>query len=381
VETKRLKPVIPDIDTAWLTAQLWTLLHIPSGSRRERALWRVCAALLTEMGLNVREDSARRRFAGQVGNLVATLPGTNRAPAVLLTAHLDTIRADGGEPWLDADGWVRNRRSGAMGADGKAGVAAILGAVRWLARADVPRPTVQVLLTVGEELGMLGARYLDRHLLFARYGLCLDGDTPPHVLFDTGPAAIRWRIRCTAHPSVRSRLERVLRRAMLVDSFETDSPSVNNGCGPGWLRIVRWEPLADGSLVVSGYACSFAPPYVIAGRVCRLARQAAGQAGASVRVSWDVVYPLLDCRNLVEPRVWTSQAVLRVGRSPEFRPATGGCDAHWLTFRGIPTVVAGTGVVNAHSEHERFRLEDVWTAAKVAALFCQAAAGACADAR
>ena len=77
---------------------------------------------------------------GQVENLIGILPGRDRtAPALALMAHYDSVTGSPGA------------------ADDAAGVASALEAVRAIKARGIPARDVIVLLTDGEEAGMLGA--------------------------------------------------------------------------------------------------------------------------------------------------------------------------------------------------------------------------------
>ena len=107
-----------------------------------------------------------------IHNVVARVRGTGSAPALALVAHYDTV-------------------PGSPGAgDDAAGVAAILEATRALrAGAPLARDLI-VLLSDGEELGLLGARaFVARHRWAADVGLVLNvearGTGGPVILFET----------------------------------------------------------------------------------------------------------------------------------------------------------------------------------------------------
>jgi hypothetical protein len=91
-----------------------------------------------------------------VENVVATLPGTDPTGRVLLAAHYDTTFGSPGA------------------ADDKAAVAAVLETVRALVSGEAPRNDVVVLLTDGEEPGMLGAALLSVDPLMSAVAAGLD---------------------------------------------------------------------------------------------------------------------------------------------------------------------------------------------------------------
>lgn len=134
---------------------------------------------LTALGLDVevQEGVGVRTFdadtvAGRVENVVATLPGRDSTGRVFLAAHYDTT-------------------FGAPGAsDDKAAVAAILETARALRSGERLRNDVVLLLTDGEEPGLLGAEsFVEQHPYGAEGGVVLNweatGNSGPSVLFET----------------------------------------------------------------------------------------------------------------------------------------------------------------------------------------------------
>lgn len=146
------------------------------------------AALTTEDG---------RARAALVDNVVATLPGTDPTGAVVLMAHYDSVTAGPGA------------------ADDMSGVATILETVRALRAGPPLRNDVTVVLTDGEEAGLLGARAWVREQL------------PPGV----PTIVLNWEARGVEGPSL---------------LFET-SPG-NAGLVEAWADAVP-HPRGDSSLV------------------------------------------------------------------------------------------------------------------------------------
>lgn len=139
------------------------------------------------MGLRTFADTT---VAGRVDNVVATLPGRDPTGQVVLVAHYDTTFGTPGA------------------ADDKAAVAAMLEAARALTSGPLLRNDVVMVLTDGEEPGLLGASSLiARGRLDPRDSVVLNweatGNTGPSVLFETsqGNAALIGAFAASApHP-------------------------------------------------------------------------------------------------------------------------------------------------------------------------------------
>lgn len=141
-------------------------------------------ARMAMLGLNPRVERGlgvyRGRYAGgdviagRVENLVGVLPGRDlSAPAVLLMAHYDSVPLSPGA------------------ADDMTGVASVLETVRALKAGGPLRRDVIVLLTDGEEAGLLGAELFFReNRLAAHAGAAINaearGDAGRVAMFQTG---------------------------------------------------------------------------------------------------------------------------------------------------------------------------------------------------
>jgi tripeptide aminopeptidase len=153
-----------------LLADFIRLCEIESPSGSERGIADALTEDLRELGLEVEEDAA--------GNLLARAAGPDGGPTVLLCAHMDTVPLDGPVQVVSQDGLLTNRHDAILGADNKAAIATILGAVRRLVRDGRPPAGVEVLFTTGEEQALEGAKEFDMSRLEANYGFVFDHATP-----------------------------------------------------------------------------------------------------------------------------------------------------------------------------------------------------------
>ncbi|MPZ75259.1 MAG: M20/M25/M40 family metallo-hydrolase [Deltaproteobacteria bacterium] len=167
------------------------LIKIDSLSRKE---YNIAMRLTREMeglGATVTIDDAGEKVGGNVGNLIAHFAGTVAgARPLLLSAHMDTVvPGEGVVPIVDGD-ILRTDGRTVLGGDDKSGVAIICEVLRVMRENRLPCSDVDVVFTICEEAGLIGAKHLDVSRLRARTGLVLDSDSVG-FLFTKAPAANR----------------------------------------------------------------------------------------------------------------------------------------------------------------------------------------------
>jgi tripeptide aminopeptidase len=171
------------------------LIKIDSLSRKEYDVAMRLKRELEDLGAQVAIDDAGERVGGNVGNLIAHFTGTApKAMPILLSAHMDTVvPGEGIVPILEGD-ILRTDGRTVLGGDDKSGVAIICEVLRVVKENGYPCSDLDVVFTICEEAGLIGAKCLDVNRLRARTGLVLDSDSVG-FLFTKAPAANRMEFR------------------------------------------------------------------------------------------------------------------------------------------------------------------------------------------
>lgn len=157
------------------------LCRILSPSGEEAACADRVEAELRGLGLGVERDAA--------GNLLARLRGRG-GRTILLCAHLDTVPARAPVEPVLVDGAWENANDGILGADNKAAVAMLLELARRCSVEGSP-VGVELVFTVQEEVGLLGARRFDASQLDAEFGYVFDHATPIGEVITASPTLYR----------------------------------------------------------------------------------------------------------------------------------------------------------------------------------------------
>jgi tripeptide aminopeptidase len=189
-----------------LLADFIRLCEIESPSGRERGVAQALSEELRGLGIEVDEDDSAGRTGSDSGNLLARIAGPEGAPTVLLCAHMDTVPLDGPVEVVSDNGLLTNRHDAILGADNKAAVVTILGAVRRLVRDGRPPAGIELLFTTGEEQALNGAKAFDMSRLSADFGYVFDHATPVGEIVLASPTyySVEARFRGqAAHAGIR----------------------------------------------------------------------------------------------------------------------------------------------------------------------------------
>lgn len=155
------------------------LVRVDSETGNERQIADVLKAKFSALGLTAIEDDSMERTGHGAGNLFVTWAADSgaAAPKLLFTCHMDTVvPGQNIKPTLGEDGWITSDGTTILGADDKAGLAALFEAIRVIQEQKIPHGQLQFVITAGEESGLLGARAMDPSHLDADMGFALDSN-------------------------------------------------------------------------------------------------------------------------------------------------------------------------------------------------------------
>ncbi|MEA3307714.1 MAG: M20/M25/M40 family metallo-hydrolase, partial [Elusimicrobiota bacterium] len=170
------------------------LVKIDSLSGREKNISLYLKKVLEKMGAKVSFDNAGKKTKGNTGNLIAKFKGTRKGKPFILSAHMDTVEpGENIKPILKSDR-ITSDGSTILGADCKSGIVIILEVIRVLQENKLPYPPIEVVFTVSEEVGLLGAKFLDYSKVKGKYGMIFDSERVLNQVTAYAPAANKIEI-------------------------------------------------------------------------------------------------------------------------------------------------------------------------------------------
>jgi tripeptide aminopeptidase len=261
-----------------------------------------------------------------------------------------------------------------LGADDKAGVAAIMAAVAHLsAHPELPRPTLRIAFTPDEEIGQ-GATLFDIPGFGARCAYTIDGSRRGE-LQDESFSADEVRVRITGvgvHPGFATgKLVSALRvAAQIVAALPSDrlTPETTSG-REGFIHPTAIQGASDRAEVrwiVRDFDEELLASHVALLRAT-VERVAAANPGAEV--DFEVIRQYRNMRQYIErdPEVVRAaeEALMAEGIEAIRKPIRGGTDGSRLSEMGMPTPNIFDGGHEYHSVREFASLQDMAASAAV----------------
>ncbi|HYF80829.1 MAG TPA: M20/M25/M40 family metallo-hydrolase [Symbiobacteriaceae bacterium] len=361
-----------------ITALLMDLCATDSGSRNERLMADKLKPMLMELGFAVREDDAGSKVGGNAGNLYGRLEGTAPGEPLLFSAHMDRVTPGlGVKPRLEGGAIVSDGTT-ILGSDDAAGIAAVLEAVRVLKERNLPYPTIEVGFTIGEEVGLLGARYLDYAWFSSKLGFALDSGGKVGEIVVKAPSQAKVNVTFrgkAAHAGVapekgvsaiqiaavaisRMKLLRIDSETTAnIGSISTDGPT---NIVPETCKIVAEARSLNQEKLEAQVA-----------DMQRCAEEAARELGGATEVEILRSYSAFNLSPESAPVRRAAAAAVQIGAPVSITSTGGGSDANIFNGNGIPTAVLGVGYEEIHSTRERMPIDQLvalaeWTLAIIA---------------
>ncbi|MDP5172647.1 MAG: peptidase T [Bacteroidia bacterium] len=259
-----------------------------------------------------------------------------------------------------------------LGADNKAGVAAIMDAAAHLmAHPEIPHGAIRILFTPDEEIGR-GVNAVDMGKLGAHFGYTVDGEKLGTLEDETFSAdgAVLTVYGVSAHPGfAKGKLQNALKIAgKILAALPLEfSPEGTEG-REGFVHPVEMKGISEEasiSFILRDFDAKNLPGHgaflqQLADKIC--AEHPGSRALLVQKEQYRNMKEVLDSHP--EVVAYAEQAIRNVGLTPERRSIRGGTDGSRLSFMGLPTANIFAGEHAFHSKYEWVSRQDMEKAAE-----------------
>lgn len=341
------------------------LVQIDSTSGNENNIALFVADKLKSFGGHV--------FFDKYGNVIGRFKG--QGESIMLNSHLDTVEPGRNVKPIVTGDKITSDGTSILGADAKSGVSSILEAVESITENNAKHAPIEVVFTIAEEIGLLGAVNLDYSQLDSKIGITLDGVKSINHITNASPGYARVDIDIkgrSAHAGFdpENGLSAIVIAADVVSKLK--------------LGRIDEETTANIGLISGGTARNAVPETVhLRGEIrsisqTKLKRHIAyfqkvinqaldknQEAKIEMIIAMEFYsYALARTSNIVQQTILTLK---KMGLKPVLEASGGGSDVNIFNTKGIETICVGAGFYNPHTTREYTLISEMLQGAR----FCE----------
>jgi tripeptide aminopeptidase len=338
-------------------------VKVDSLSKQEAKFAKLIISELKKHKLVIKEDNAGKYLPGDCGNLYTVLKGNvKNTPRILLNAHLDTVVPGNNiKPKIKGNRVVTDGKT-ILGADNKAGVAVIMEVLDSIKEDNIPHGDIDIIFTVAEELGLCGAKFIDKKFLKADMGFVLDGGDIEEII-NKAPSQDTIEVKIigrAAHAGVRPEAG--------INAIQVAGIALSK------IKLGRidHETTANIGIINGGLATNIVPESVILKGEARshnrdkLRRQVqhmsdifhktAAKAGAKVLFEVSPAYRSFEIEKGSLALKLALSAAKELGIRTKVKATGGGSDANIFNGSGLPCIILGVGADKVHTVQENCKI-------------------------
>lgn len=364
------------INSERLSRRFIELAEIDSESRHEAAVAAAIEKTVTDMGAAVCYDRAKEKTGGDCSNLVARFPGNRKVSPLFLSGHMDTVVPGKGVKVQFKNGIFTSDGTTILGSDDKSAIAIILEVMEVIRENDLPCPPVELIFTVCEEIGLLGAKYLDLSLIESRFGYILDS-TDTEGIVTRAPAANKIFIDVfgrAAHAGAAPEkgVNAIYAAARAISELQLGRIDSETTCNLGIITGGMATNIVPEKVEIKGEARSHDPEKLdrVTRKIIAAFEDTArdlqkGDTVPRVTVTVEHDFPNTHIPEDHEVVVLARKAAANLGKTLTSKTIGGGADANVLFGKGIAAGVLGTGMTDVHTVNESIALKDMEDTARL----------------
>jgi tripeptide aminopeptidase len=359
------------INESRLVQTFLDLVAIDSPSGHEKAIGKALQRQLDALGGEVELDEHGNVIA-RFGEMPAGSQAGSTGDWLMLSAHMDTVGQDTGIKPQTREGVIYSDGATILGGDDKSGIAVILETIRSLQEDGSSYPPLEVVISVGEEVTLRGAKLLDKNRLRSRRGYVLDSGGPIGTIVTSAPSQDTLEItvhgrkaHAGSEPEKGINAIRVASEAIAAMPLGRIDPETTANIGtieggaarnivPDEVRM-QGEARSRDNLKLAAQTAAMAAAF----------QEAAERHGAHVEFKFSRSYSTY---NWTEETPIVAQAVAaarRLGFTPLLEASGGGSDANIYAEAGIPCAVLSTGMADVHTSREHIAIADMVNSARL----------------
>ncbi|MCK5695325.1 MAG: M20/M25/M40 family metallo-hydrolase [Desulfobacula sp.] len=359
-----------------LAQRFKAFVEIDSLSHQEKDVALELEKILTAMGATICYDTAGEQVGGNCSNLVAKFKGTVDAEPIFLCGHMDTVGPGKGIKVQFEDGIFRSDGTTILDVDDQSALAIILEVMDVILENKIDYPPVEIIFTVCEEIGLLGAKYFDYSLMDSKFGYILDS-TDTQGIVTKAPAANKITIKIYGKAAHAGAAPENGINAIMVASKAISQLNLGR---------IDEESTCNFGIIKGGVATNIVPEFVeihgearshdvdklkmitenIVNKFQAVAEKFKGNSDLPrIEAIVENDFPNTNISEDHKAIKLARKAAGNLGIALASKTIGGGADANILFGKGIVAGVLGTGMTDVHTLNESIAIKDMENSANL----------------
>ncbi|MCJ7666314.1 MAG: M20/M25/M40 family metallo-hydrolase [Actinobacteria bacterium] len=344
------------------------LASIKSPSGNEKEIVGHVKEILSGLGLKVDIDDSGKNYGSNSGNLTAFLKGNDpdKMP-IFIGAHLDTVALNGEVIPYTENGIIKNKNSDCiLGGDDKVAVAAIIEVFRYIVENDVNTGNIYIIFTISEEIGVVGAKYVDMKKIGAEYGFVFDSDGDIGTIYNQAPYQNSINaefIGKAAHSGIEPEkgLNSIEAAAIAISSMRfgrlDDETTANIGRIEG--GMARNIVPANTSMMLEARSLVESRLETVTEEMLTSLKKASNDTGCKLKYELIREYDGFKIGPEEIPLKIAYDAIKNIGIDPKIASSGGGSDINVFNSKGKRAVNLSSGMENVHTNAEYVKISQL----------------------
>ncbi|MEG1448402.1 MAG: M20/M25/M40 family metallo-hydrolase [Oscillospiraceae bacterium] len=341
-------------------------VKINSESGNEKAFYNRLLKDVKEIGFTPKTDDCGGKCGSNANNIYAYLDGDKTSCPRFLAFHMDTVPTGGkivpvvGKEEITSDGTT------ILSADDKGAIAAFFEAVCILRENNIPHIPIEVVFTIGEEQGLIGAKNFDIGILKSKKGLVFDISKPTNFIVSHSPYKTKFDVIIngkSAHAGINPQ-DGVSAAMIFADAVKDmkllrvdDETTANIGCIHGGTGSnVVMSQLVVGCEVRS---ISRKKHDDQLSHMIDCFKNSAKMLGGNAEIKITNQYNGYIIDRESENLKIVSDIITSLGKDVQFISSGGGSDANIFISKGLDVLNIGTGMENIHGNNETQNINEL----------------------
>lgn len=365
------------INSDRLVRRFKMLAEIDSISREEKKIAEKLSDILKNMGADVFFDDAGSNVGGDTGNLIAKFKGNVKTEPIFFSGHMDTVEPGRGVKVVFKDGVFKSDGTTILGSDDKSALAIILEVMDTVLEKKLPCPPVEIVFTICEEIGLLGAKAFDLSSLDSKLGYILDS-TETDGIVTKAPFADKITIKVfgkDAHAGAapENGINAISVASRAISNLDLGRIDHETTCNLGKIKGGKATNIIPDFVIIHGEARSHDEKKLknITAKIVDAFYDAADYFRTDkndlprVEAIVERDFPGTNIPETHKVVRLAKKAAENIGKNMQTKTIGGGADSNIFFGKGLTTGVLGTGMTDVHTVRESVKLEDMKNSAEL----------------